>query len=86
MKCDTCKKEIKRYRSYKDGKYCYHCYMKHYTRMPYGIEGLASDEEIENRIRTVMYQNQRKGMIILPSRFIGRKVRIKFMDKDENEI
>jgi hypothetical protein len=34
MKCDGCKKEIKRYRSFENEKYCYNCYMKHFTRMP----------------------------------------------------
>ena len=82
MKCDGCKKEIKKLRTYKDKTYCYNCYMKHYTIMPCGRVGLASDEEIERKIKIIRYKNKREGMIILPSHFVGRKIKIKFVDRD----
>ena len=83
MKCATCKKEIKRYRSFENEKYCYNCYMKHFTIMPCGRAGLASDEEIERKTKVVKYKNKREGMIILPSHFVGRKIKIKFADRDK---
>jgi hypothetical protein len=82
MKCDGCKKEIKRYRSFENEKYCYNCYMKHFTRMPSG-RTFISDEEIERKIKIIRYKNKKEGIIIFPSHFVGRKIKIKFVDKDK---